>query len=1024
MTDTRPWLVTLASFCLAVGAAAQTPEAGTLTGTVVDAEIAESMIGASVFVVETGTGAATDIDGNYTVRGLPAGTYTVRYSYTGYGTQLVENVAIRAGQTTTINIELSIGADLAEVVVEAQAVIESNSEIGLDRLRARAAQVSDAISAETISASGASDAGDAMERVTGASVQGGKYVFVRGLGDRYASTQLNGSTLPTADPDRRSVQFDLFPAGFLDNIVTLKTFTPDKPGSFSGGLVDITTRSFPAEFTSSVSVSSGFATSAMPGDTYLVDPVQGAGLLRFGSRDLGLPALLLSTPREQFVSPTSQTNGPGSPLVRQDAQASQFLNELSNSLSPQIAPALGTVPVNASFSASIGDRVTIGDDALGYIVGLTSSNAASSYDNGTLSRVDLTGRNAETGRVSADTTQFRRDFNATQEAQVGGIANLAYRRGTYTEINLNTLFSHVTESNARTLTGVDNVISEGTPITDLVAGYTERVLGSGQLRGEHMLPRANNLAVTWRTNLSRTQLNQPDLRQAAIVQRDVTDDEGVVSPTFSLTGNPPGPQRYFRDLDETTVGGGLDLALPFRAFGSSAEAKVGALVERSDRSYGERFFYYQLDRSVALNGTAGADLAAYLGPDNVGTVGARTDANGEVTRYEFGHYLVDNTQDQNQYSGAFDVDAAYGMAEVGIGRLRLIGGARYEGSRLRVVSQAVAAEGTPADSVITVGGTNFLGTDRTYNDVLPSLNMVFALTDAMNLRAAATRTLARPTFREIAPITSFDFTSDGALQGNPGLRRTLITNLDLRWEWFNKPGQVLAVSGYYKNLQNPIERVVTDAENGATTYANVDNADVLGAEFELRQRLSALGVPGALGDRVSLGANLSVTQSSITITDRELAARRAINPDAPTTRDLQGQAPYLLNASLSYDAPTGTSAAVLFNVAGARLSRVGNPLPDVYERPSPQLDLTASQEVLGLFTLKGSVKNLFAASYREAYDVSGLDLGGATEVAPFLDYNRGRAFSLGVSFNPSFGIGSPSPIPSPTSAPVPVTSED
>ena len=1016
MTDLRPWLATLAGLCLAIGAAAQ--GTGTLTGTIVDAELSEPMIGASAFVTELGTGAASDLDGNYTVRGIPAGSYTVRYSYTGYGTQVVENVVITAGQTTTLNVELLIGAELAEVVVEAQEIIEANSEVGLDRLRARAAQVSDAISAETISASGASDAGDAMERVTGASVQGGRYVFVRGLGDRYANTQLNGAVLPTSDPDRRSVQFDLFPAGFLDNIVTLKTFTPDKPGSFSGGLVDITTRSFPAEFTSSVSVSTGFATSATPGSDYLVDPVQGAGLLRFGSGDLGLPAVLLQTPREQFVSPTSQIAGPGSPLVRQDAQASQFLNELSNALSPQIAPALGSVPVNASFSASIGDKVTLGGDTFGFIVGLTSSSATSAYDGGTLSRLDLTGRNSETGRVAADTTQFRRDVNATQEAQVGGIANLAYRRGLYTEINLNTLFSHVTESNARTLSGVDNVLSEGTPITDLVTGYTERALGSGQLRGEHTLPGLNNLAVTWRGNLSRTRLNQPDLRQAAVVRRDFTDEEGVASSSFSLAGTPPGPQRYFRDLDETALSGGLDLALPFRAFGSSASAKVGGLVERTDRGYGERFFFYQLDRGIALGGTTGADLAAYLGPDNVGTVGTRTNANGEITRYEFGHYLVDNTRDQNQYDGAFDVDAAYAMAEVGLGRLRLIGGARYEGSRLRVVSQAVATDATPEDQVVTVDGTSFLGTDRTYNDVLPSLNAVYALTGDMNLRAAATRTLARPTFREIAPVTSFDFTSDGALQGNPGLRRTLITNLDLRWEWFNRPGQVLAVSAYYKDLQDPIERVITDAENGATSYANVDNADVFGAEFELRQRLGVLGVPGALGERVSLGANLSITRSSITITDRELAARREINPGASATRDLQGQAPYLLNTSLSYDAPDGgTSAAVFFNVAGPRLSRVGNPLPDVYERPSPQLDLTLSREFFSRFTLKGSVKNVFAAPYREAYDVSGLDLGGPTEVAPFLEYNRGTSFSLGLSFNPSFGVGSPASIPAPTSVP-------
>ena len=244
-------------------------QTGALSGTVVDGDFGGGLPGASVLVVETATGDATDIDGNYTITGLAPGSYTVRYSFIGYGSQTVEDVTVAAGQTQTINVTLTAGEQLEEVVVTAEEIIATNSEVGLLRVRAKAAQVSDAISAETISQSGASDAGDAMERVTGASVQGGQYVFVRGLGDRYANAQLNGSVLPTADPDRRAVQFDLFPAGFLKNIVTLKTFTPDKPGSFSGGLVDINTKSFLSAFSASFSTSAGVSAQALPGSRRL-----------------------------------------------------------------------------------------------------------------------------------------------------------------------------------------------------------------------------------------------------------------------------------------------------------------------------------------------------------------------------------------------------------------------------------------------------------------------------------------------------------------------------------------------------------------------------------------------------------------------------------------------------------------------------------------------------------------------------------------------------------------------------------
>ncbi len=175
-------------------------QTGTIVGTVVDGDFGGGLPGASVLVTELGTGDGADIDGNYEIVGVPVGSYTLRYSFIGYSAQVVENVIVTAGQTTTINVTLSVGAELDEVIVEAAEIIETNSEIGLLRVRAEAAQVSDAISAETISRSGSSDAADAMERVTGASVQGGRYVFVRGLGDRYANTRTQRLHAPHRRP--------------------------------------------------------------------------------------------------------------------------------------------------------------------------------------------------------------------------------------------------------------------------------------------------------------------------------------------------------------------------------------------------------------------------------------------------------------------------------------------------------------------------------------------------------------------------------------------------------------------------------------------------------------------------------------------------------------------------------------------------------------------------------------------------------------------------------------------------------
>ena len=999
----------LAFLLLPALAAAQT---GTIAGTVVDGDFGGGLPGASVLVTELGTGAATDIDGNYRVQNVPVGTYAVRYSFTGYASQLVEDVEVAAGETVTINVTLSPGQELEEVVVEAEEIIQTNNEVGLLRVRQKAAAVSDAISAETIAQSGASDAADAVERVTGVSVQGGQYVFVRGLGDRYANTQLNGAVLPTSDPDRRAVQFDLFPSSFLENITTLKTFTPDRPGSFSGGLVDITTKSFPAEFSASLSVSGGFASQAIPGDTYIADPAQGVSPFQFGPGALAMPDVLEGTAREDFLTPFTQVTGPdgSTVLARNDPAASAFIDELSDALTPQFAPVAADVPVNGSFGFSLGDRIPVGRNAIGYVLGLNGGQGASYYGDGTLGRVEVQG--LEGGGLAIDTTQARTDVRATREATLGGIANLAFQLGSFNEFGLNALFSHSVESDARQLPGVDNILREGAQVTDLATTYTERTLGAAQLRGEHQVPALGGLAVDWRANVSNTQLDQPDQRFATILEGASEDGD----PFYTLVGTPPGPQRFFRGLDETLTSGALDLTLPVRVLGTRGELKVGGLYERTERDYGERLFVYELNRRLTLGGTDGEALETFLSDENTGVLSEPTSPGG---RYEFGNFLRDNTRDQNSYAGTFDVGAVYGMAEVPLGRLRAIIGARYEPSTLTVASEALAVN-LPAtsDSVVVVDGEQRLGTDRSYDDLLPALNLVYGLSETMNLRAAATRTLARPTFREIAPVSTFDFAAGGALIGNPALERTLITNLDLRWEWFNRPGQILAVSGFFKDLDQPIERIIVDPENGSTSYANVDEAQVYGAEFELRQTLGSVGIGGGLADRLSLGLNLTLAQSAITITDRELAARRAVDPDADDTRDLQGQSPYLLNASLAYeDAARGTALGVFLNVAGRRLSRVGNPLPDVYEQPAPQLDVSASQSVAGLFSLKATVKNLLNAPYREVYDLN-------QEVIPFQEYNRGVQFSVGVSLDPTFGFAQPArtPVPSPNASGVPAAS--
>jgi TonB-dependent Receptor Plug Domain. len=253
----------------------------------------ESLPGANVRVEGTSTGTSTDLNGRYRLNGLAPGAYDLVFSFVGFQQKTVTGVEVSSGQTTPLDVALAEeSAQLEEVVVEAQAA--RDSEAGLLKDRAKAAAVSDAISAETISQMGAGTVADAMSNVTGASVVDGKYVNVRGLQGRYVDVQLDNSTLPTPDPDGNSVPLDLFPSNLIDNIVTTKSFTPDEPATFTGGSIDVTTKSFPEEFFLNASFSTSFNSEVGIGGDIL-RPTGGLGAVPSAADDENVPENIAQT---------------------------------------------------------------------------------------------------------------------------------------------------------------------------------------------------------------------------------------------------------------------------------------------------------------------------------------------------------------------------------------------------------------------------------------------------------------------------------------------------------------------------------------------------------------------------------------------------------------------------------------------------------------------------------------------------------------------------------------------------------
>ena len=927
---------------------------GSITGVIVDEDNGETLIGANVRVDGTLFGASTDLDGRYTVANLEAGTYVLVISYIGYNTVNIQDVEVTDGEATIIDLALSPEAfGLEEVVVEARAI--RNSEAVLLRDRQKAIAVSDAISSEAISRSGGSDAADAMEKVTGASVVGGKYVYVRGLGDRYSNTQLNGTELPSSDPDRKAVQFDLFPSNLLDNIVTLKTFTPDKPGNFSGGLVDIGTKSFPEDFSFQFSVSSSFNSETNFGADYLTYLGGDTDWLGNDDGTRDIPEELFDNNGDPIALSTPTQARFNEELAQQLDVASKAFN---NIMSPNPV-AEETAPVNQSYSISVGNKVLLGEKPLGYVIGGTYSRKASYYEDGDIGRYSFAGLNAN--ELAPDL--LLDDSEGSIESSLGGLANFTYQFTPNNEVGINLLYSRSGQSSARFQEGLWPKEFGANDSTSLFINrtleYSERELASYQLRGKHFFPGLAKATIEWTGAFANTRQDEPDLRFFAHTSRLIGQNPDPIL-TVQASGFRD-PSRLFRFLDESNVNGKLDVSIPFDLSNNRAgKVKFGGAYQEADRDF--------IERSYSINPTQpydGDDFAFFDTP-NMGIVSVDTLSGGRL-RYNFGNTLVDQSKTRNNYEGIRTIGAGYIMIELPItADFKFIGGARLETTDIEVVSQ---------DSTQGVGAID-------ESDILPSANFVYALTDNMNLRAAVTRTLARPTFREIAPFEAFEFINGNFFIGNPELQRTLVTNVDFRWEWFTRPGEILAVSLFYKNLTDPIERTIIGGTNGQIQFQNVDEAQVFGTEIEIRTRLDFLS---AALSNLSFGSNLSFVNSSIDIPESELAVRQGVDPNADDTRELQGQSPFIINMDLSYENnESGTVAGFYYNVFGRRLSNVSlGGTPDVFEQPSPQLDFTFSQRLPANWRAKVSVKNLLDASYKETYRFAGQEFN-------FFKYKSGQ----------------------------------
>ncbi|MDX2063452.1 MAG: TonB-dependent receptor [Bacteroidia bacterium] len=947
-------------------------QTGTIRGQVMDGEFNEPLIGATVVLEGTTIGANTDIDGQFAFNNVPVGTYTVKISYVSYETLSITDVVVEAGKVTVVEPVLKPAeSSVGEVVITAKAL--AVSEASLLNLQIKAAQTLDGLGSRQISRIGDSDAGGAIRRVVGVTVEGGKYVYVRGLGDRYGKTLVNGAEIPGLDPTRNSVQIDLFPTNVLDNLVIYKAFTPDLPGSFTGGLVDITTRDFPDQFTLQVSVSASYNTQSTFNDEWLNYEGSNKDWLGLGFKDRDIPQFVRDNP--SLTSPDAINQALGLPSGEiATSQLRSNINRVTEEFGPTWVPTPESAPLDHNFSFSLGNQKTLFGKPLGFIFGVSYRRQYNHFE-GTSGIFNRTPQGVFTFLDVDDT-------KSSNDVLWSALGNVSIKLNDFNKLSLNLIRTQSGESTARFLTGLkpENQTEEFQDIR--ILDYNQRSNTIFQLRGSHSFGE-KSFDIEWLGALAFTENFQPDFRTWAFRYTfdETTGEQLPASIDNTTTGI---PIRFFRELDETNIDVKVHFTKYFNSWtGTSGKFKFGgAYLNKLGRKFSER----QYDYNIAISTNDPRNIGALQDTPAAFFADPNNDFRPEDgTRYGFAYTFFPNFV--NDYTAEELIYAAYAMFDFEVApKLRLVTGVRYETTQISVIP----------DEAFFAASTDPFDGDIQQEDFLPAANLIYSLNEKSNLRLNYGRTLARPVFREIAPFNQFDFFGGARTVGNNALDRSLIDNLDFRYEYFPTTTEVIAVSAYYKSIQKPIEKAqLFTGSNPIVTWQNVDNAVVYGAEVDFRKNL---GFISPALNRLSFGFNGSLTFSEVDVPQSEIDRYRQTfpNDDIPTTRDLYAQSDYVVNANLTYlNETTGSSYTVAFNRFGERLILVANPgTPNYFEQPRNSLDINIQQKLGGedgRYTVRIAAQNVLNPAVRWTSTIDGVEYD-------WLNYKEGARFTLGLTY--------------------------
>lgn len=853
-------------------------QTGTLKGKVIDRNTSETIIGGNVTIQGTTHRTATDENGLFEFKYLAAGTYQLIVSYLGYQPKTVE-VNVDGSNEQTVQIALlSESTHMNAVVITGR--VNKQSESALLAERKNSNIIVQKIGAQELDRKGLGNVGEGLTKVSGVSVVGEKALFVRGLGDRYNNATLNGLPIPSTNPDVKVIPLDIFPTSLVENIAVVKSYTSQFYGDFSGGTIDIVTKTYPNAPFFKVAVSTGY-NSITTGKKFLQSPNANRGFFGFDKNRRALPATVAQT-----TIYNSYENGNNSDPFRVN-------------WSPQASIA----PVNRGVSLSAGNSYSLNNGhKLGFIVNLAHKGGYSLEEG-----ISALYNAQQAPRYRYETESFGFKTNTS------GLLSMTYGPGPRSHYTFTALA--VNQSN-------DVVFDNYGEQSDLGILYGRRntliqnSLLSGQLAST--LDFTERRKLKWAVGFTKTIGSTPDR-----TQNTFRVNNGQY--TF-LRNSDSDNHRFFAKLDDNEASGKVEMEVKTNESAALKSFQFGV----DGRYKFRRFDARQFDAKISISDP--------VDPENVGDVLSDSNLGNGSTMgewyYQEGYYAPNNYRADLAIAAPY-INLSFDWNE----KWKLIAGLRVEAS----IQNTDYKRGSDAFDL------PFRRNTLQNLDFLPGATLKYLLNEKSNVLLAASRTISRPLFTEVAPFRYNNASATAEKQGNPNLMNTSNLNVDLKYEIYPSRGELMAISLFGKYLKDPIEMMQVATSDAMFSYINTDRAVVAGVEVELNRNLGALfhSENNAIKN-MSVGFNGSYMYNQIRISDETIIRNREQGvPVAPTnrTRPLYGASPYLINFDYSYRADWSKNSnsiiTVAYNVFGKRLFIAGSEQAgDIYELPVNSLDAT------------------------------------------------------------------------------------